>query len=319
MADLINKLVERMLFGVSSQAGKSIIPRRSIAGSSLLGVIAIMSFLACMCAGGVSIVARSAANWQSDIMKEITIQVLPVSGQSIEATLATALEIVESTSGVDDAEIVGEDETLLLLQPWIGTQLSIDELPIPRLIVASITASQLDLQELTDRLNTAGEGISVDDHSTWTNRLSILSGTTIAVGLILLVLTFTATALSVAFATRGAMAGNREIVEVMNIVGATNGFIATEFQKHFLVLGLKGGALGGVCALLCFAAIALYASGRFSAPGHDQFAFLIDVFAPNIWGYASIIGVIVAIGLITALTSRNAAVKALRASGGRAG
>ena len=53
--------------------------------------------------------------------------------------------------------------------------------------------------------------------------------------------------LSVTFATRGAMAANRPIVEVLHFIGANDGFIAGQFQRHFLVLGLEGGLIGGGC------------------------------------------------------------------------
>jgi cell division transport system permease protein len=61
---------------------------------------------------------------------------------------------------------------------------------------------------------------------------------------------FATTMLTVIFATRGAMAGNRHIVEVLHFVGAETSFIASEFQKRFLLIGLKGAAFGGGVATL---------------------------------------------------------------------
>ena len=49
-----------------------------------------------------------------------------------------------------------------------------------------------------------------------------------------------ATVLLVGFATRGAMASNRAIVEVLHFVGAKNRYIAGQFQRHFLRLGMRG-------------------------------------------------------------------------------
>ena len=69
-----------------------------------------------------------------------------------------------------------------------------------------------------------------------------------AVAIVILVLV--ATGLAVAFATRGAMAGNREVVDVLHFVGADDDFIAREFQRRFFRLGLKGGLAGGGLALL---------------------------------------------------------------------
>ena len=41
------------------------------------------------------------------------------------------------------------------------------------------------------------------------------------------------------------MAANRDIVEVLNFVGATDRFIAHEFEKHFLTLGIRAGLSRG--------------------------------------------------------------------------
>jgi cell division transport system permease protein len=53
-------------------------------------------------------------------------------------------------------------------------------------------------------------------------------------------------------ATRSAMASNREIVEVLHFVGATDRFIAREFEKHFLTLGVRAGLVGAISAALVF-------------------------------------------------------------------
>src|SRR6266702_8626181 len=80
-----------------------------------------------------------------------------------------------------------------------------------------------------------------------------MAKTVVALGLGVLALVFAATVLSVAFATRGAMASNRPIVEVLHFVGAKDAYIASQFQRHFLTLGLKGGALGGGAAMVFLA------------------------------------------------------------------
>ena len=79
-----------------------------------------------------------------------------------------------------------------------------------------------------------------------------MAGTAVVAGVAVLVLVLAVTVLSVTFATRGAMATNRPIVEVLHYVGATDGFVASQFQRHFLMLGFKGGAIGGGAAILLF-------------------------------------------------------------------
>ena len=70
---------------------------------------------------------------------------------------------------------------------------------------------------------------------------------------------------AVGFATRGAMAGAREIIEVLHFVGAADSYIAGQFQEHFFRLGLRGAGIGGGAAAAFFAVAAL---ASFDRPAH---------------------------------------------------
>jgi cell division transport system permease protein len=121
-----------------------------------------------------------------------------------------------------------------------------------------------------------------------------------------------ATVLSVTFATRGAMATNRPIVEVLHFIGAKDGFIAGQFQRHFLVLGFEGGLLGGGAAILLFGLAGFAARWSRGTAGGDQAASLFGTFAMGIEGYAAIVAQIALIALVTALTSRHTVNTTLR-------
>jgi cell division transport system permease protein len=124
----------------------------------------------------------------------------------------------------------------------------------------------------------------------------------IGVGLVLLVLA--ATGLAVAFATRGAMAGNREVVDVLHVVGARDGFIAREFGGRFFRLGLKGGAIGGAAALGVVVGLSLLsASWRASAAG-DQLESLFGTFEISPRGLAAVVLVALTIAAVSAAVSR---------------
>ena len=93
------------------------------------------------------------------------------------------------------------------------------ELPIPRLIAVRV-AEDADLSTLARRLKEEVPTASLDDHGEWLQRLSSMAEVMSGVGLVILGLVFAATALCVVFATRGAMAGNRIVIEVLHFVGA---------------------------------------------------------------------------------------------------
>src|SRR5262252_8784832 len=77
-----------------------IVPRASIAGRALGAGVAIMTFLASITTGAVLLVSASAAEWQSDVASEITIQVRPQAGRDLERDVAAAAEAIRGQSGV---------------------------------------------------------------------------------------------------------------------------------------------------------------------------------------------------------------------------
>ena len=131
-----------------------------------------------------------------------------------------------------------------------------------------------------------------------------MTGATVFAGLGILALVIIATIISVSFATRGAMAANRPIVEVLHFVGAGDRFIANRFLRHFLRLGLEGGVVGGGIAMLLFG-ISEQISGWFSGtPVGDQFAALLGTFSLRPSGYLALAAQALLIAAITAWSSR---------------
>jgi cell division transport system permease protein len=110
--------------------------------------------------------------------------------------------------------------------------------------------------------------------------------------------------LSVTFATRGAMATNRPIVEVLHFIGARDGFIASEFQRHFLRLGLVGGAIGGVAAMAVLGFAGVFRDVFLGTAAEEQASALFSTLSIGLAGYAAVVGQIILVAAVTALTSR---------------
>jgi cell division transport system permease protein len=145
---------------------------------------------------------------------------------------------------------------------------------------------------------------SLDDHRAWIERMRSMTGATVLAGIGILVLVIVATIISVSFATRGAMAANRPIVEVLHFVGAGDRYIANRFLRHFLRLGLEGGVIGGGIAMLGFGFSESIAGWFSGTPVGDQFAALLGTFALRPSGYLALGAQAVLIAAITAWASR---------------
>ena len=283
----------------------SIVPKNSIAGSALVAVIAIMTFLASLITGAVMLVIGSTAEWQSEVAREMTIQVRPTPNRPIDDEVAKAVAVARAARGVAEVRPYSRQDSARLLEPWIGTGLAIDDLPVPRIIMVRLQSGiQPDVGALRAALAQQVAGATLDDHGGWVDRMRTMAGSAIAIGVGMLALMLTATILSVAFATRGAMAANRPIVEVLHFVGARDGYIARQFQRHFLALGLKGGAIGGGAAIALFALAQLLVDRLIGTAGGEQIAALFGSFSIGALGYGLIALQIVVNAIVTAGASR---------------
>jgi cell division transport system permease protein len=296
---------ERPLLPARARNLSPIVPRASIAGRALVAVVAIMTFLASITTGTVLLVNASAEEWQSEVASEITIQVRPISGRDLERDAAAVVQAMRAQSGIVEVRPFTKEESAKLLEPWLGTGLALDDLPVPRVIVARVQpGTALDLAALRGRVMQAAPSATVDDHRAWIERMRSMTGATLLAGVGILALVIIATVISVSFATRGAMAANRPIVEVLHFVGAGDRYIANRFLRHFLRLGLEGGLIGGGVAMLGFGFSESIAGWFSGTPVGDQFAALLGTFSLRPSGYLALALQAVLIAAITAWASR---------------
>jgi cell division transport system permease protein len=304
-APLVDLGQERPQVPAKARNMSPIVPRASISGRALVAVVAIMTFLASITTGTVLLVSASAAEWQSEVASEITIQVRPAAGRDLDRDAAAAAEAMRSQPGVVEVRPFSKTESAKLLEPWLGSGLSLEELPVPRVIVARVQpGTTLDLAALRSRVTQVAPSASVDDHRAWIERMRSMTGATVFAGIGILALVIIATIISVSFATRGAMAANRPIVEVLHFVGAGDSYIANRFLRHFLRLGLEGGLIGGGVAMLGFGFSESIAGWFSGTPVGDQFAALLGTFSLRPSGYLVLAAQAVLIAAITAWASR---------------
>jgi cell division transport system permease protein len=233
----------------------SILPREKGA-APLDVVIAVMAFLAALALGASLIAERTAVGWRAGLSDRLTVQIVPpAQSAGLDRETEAALVVLRATPGIAHAAALTQDQTLALVQPWIGSDALVAELPLPRLIDATITpGAQIDLAQLTHELKKAAPDSLLDDHARWISRLKGLAEaiTWSAYGILLLIAIATASA--VAFATRAGLEAHHEMVELLHQMGAQSNFIARAFERHYFVAALGASFAGAVLAALVFLA-----------------------------------------------------------------
>lgn len=290
---------------VNLRRDQPLVPVDTVAGRALMAVIAILTFLAALSAGAAVLAARASDQWRGAVSDEMTIQIRPDSHRNLDEDVARAVAMARALDGIESVRPVPKAESDKLLEPWLGTGLDLVELPVPRLIVLKLKpGASPDVARFGPALRNDVPTAILDDHRLWLRRLSAMASTIIVSGFVIVLLVLAAAALAVAFATRGAMAGSRESVEVLHFVGADDDFIAREFQSRFIRLGLRGGAFGGLAAIVAIALLGLVSSLWSTAPEAEQLQALFGAFEIGWTGYAAVVLVAIVVAAIAGLVSR---------------
>jgi cell division transport system permease protein len=236
------------------QTPAPIVPPGSVTGRSLTLVISIMCFLASLTAATVYMINQSAGAWLRDIASEITVQVEPREGTDADSRAQEVAAFLGRQRGVRSARALSLQDSAGLLEPWLGQSEALKELPVPRLVAVEVErAAPPDLDALRAALVAQFKSVTLDDHRQWQQQIRTVTRSFALGGLAILLLVAAATTAIIVSATKSAMASNREIVEVLHFVGATDRFISREFERHFLRLGIRAGLVGAISAMAVFA------------------------------------------------------------------
>ena len=227
-----------------------LLPEAGAAGKPLIVVIAVICFLASISLASVIAVSKAASEWTNDLRGSVTVQIKGENSDVITRDTEAVLSFLQSKEGVIAARALSRTETAELLEPWLGKNNLPASVPVPSLIELEIDTKLRDrITILAQELEDIAPNISLDDHSTWNDTLASSARTAQAFAFAVFLLIMLAVCTTIIFATKAGLSANREIVDVLHLVGATDGFIAQEVQRRFLLLGLRGALLGTVVAI----------------------------------------------------------------------
>lgn len=217
-------------------------------------LVAFMVYLAALALVSGIVLHNLVQRWDSGLAGHLTVEV-PVLGLELaeaeqDARVDQAVRILKQSPGVTSAAQLAPREIAKLLEPWLGTSAYDEDLPLPALIAVTIDDSgPPDLASLAARLEQAVPGTLVDDHQRWLGKLLDLARSIQAIALVVVLLVALSAILSVVFVTRTGLSVHRQVIELLHLIGAHDAYIAKQFQKHALRLGLRGGLIGLALAL----------------------------------------------------------------------
>lgn len=278
----------------------AIVAPSTVAARSLTMLVAIMTFLCGVIWGAVMLVDKAAGAWSASVLTEVTATVLPLDGEPVDARLSRVAAAMEEAE-LRNVTVLPATQSEALLAPWLGSELDLSLLPVPRLVTAQRSADA-DLESVREAV-AAIPGASLDDHEGWSDRLSAMARAAATGALGALSLMIAATVLSVAFATRATIAANAVTMEVLHLLGAEDRFIVRAFRWRFMRIGAVGALWGGFAAALLFGALALWSAWQGAGISAQEQALFGDPFI-GIPGFAGLAAVSAGIAAVVTFTSQ---------------
>jgi cell division transport system permease protein len=241
-------------------------------GGPMPWVIAIMVALTVMAASAGLALSNLARNASAEIAGGITVQIVEAAPAERDRQAEVAVALLSNRDDIAAVRRVPDAELENLIEPWLGEAAgTADEaIPIPALIDARLRGPVTGrrLEALRAELTASVPSAKVDAQAGWLAPVfhAIASLQWLALGLIVLLAATSAAA--VWLAARSALGSNRDTIEIVHLLGGTDGQIARIFQRSIAVDALIGGLVGLLLGL-----IAVFLLGRqFAALGSGMVA-----------------------------------------------
>lgn len=225
-------------------------------------IVGVMVYLAAVMMAGAMLLAGVAADWNRDLTGSFTVQIPPAEKKaagSEKTRVDRVIKLLRETPGVLKVTAIPAKETALSLEPWLGANFDAGDLPLPRVVDVTLDRTKtIDLIAVGEKLQKAVPGAGLDSHEFWRDQILSLVHALGALAAVVIALIGGTCVSAVVFATRGGVAVHKEVIEVLHLIGATDDFIARQFQRQAFRIALIGSLFGAIVAVVTLFAIARF-------------------------------------------------------------
>ncbi len=222
-----------------------IVPPSGFTANLTLFASGAMAFLAVFALTLSFAAGQLASRWGAELAKGATVRIIAPEDQ-IDAQVQATLRVLETTPGVALARHLSKEEHQALLAPWFGDGIDVSDLPVPELIEVIEADPGIDATGLRLRLAGEAPGATFDDHARWRAPLLKAAARLRGFGWLSILLIGGTMAAIITLAANAALAANAQIISVLRLVGATDGYIANAFVRRFTMRAGVGAAIGTV-------------------------------------------------------------------------
>jgi cell division transport system permease protein len=256
--------------GVAREKRRYDLPlNRSPGTNFLVLLIGLMTFLALMALGASFVLDAMTQRWSTGLQNKMTVEIPAqdangnvIPPEQIQSMTERVGDILQTYPAIDGVHVMTHDEIAALVSPWLGDAQLPGDVPLPALISVEVKeGNDSGLPVLEQKIKEAAPQARLDRHEDWLQDLLRFTHALQFSALLLTIVIGVTTITAVAGAVRSRIAVYNADVELLHQMGANDIYIARQFQRHSLILALKGSIAGGIAGGLAMLAVG-YASGR---------------------------------------------------------
>jgi len=228
---------------------RSELPLKSDTSSGfVVWLVMVLVFIASIALTTNAYIGALLLHWNQSVTGTLTIQIpvmLDAKDPTSAAATARVLDVLNRHPAVERATAVPREKVTELLKPWFGAGEAVVDLPLPVLVDVRLSTSEpAAINAVSNSVQSTAPGAVIDDHRAWLNRVIGLAEGLGAIAITAMALVTAALGLTIVFATRASLAEFAQVIDVLHVVGAKDGYIAGQFARRALVQSLTGGGAG---------------------------------------------------------------------------
>ncbi|GAA4049645.1 cell division protein FtsX [Parerythrobacter jejuensis] len=242
---VIKNAVKRGLAPFRGDQAAQLVPQGSLAGP-MPWVIAIMVALTVIATAAGLALSNLAEGARAELSGGATVQVVEADPVERARQAAAVEEVLANFPEVASIRLIPEDELSQLLEPWLGTGMDSEAVPVPALIDVRLRegVNPDKLRRMRAALIEAAPDARIDAQSTWLQPVFSAIASLQYLSMALVVLLAVTSAAAVFLAARSALGVSRETIEIVHLLGGTDTQIARVFQRSVGFDATMGGAVG---------------------------------------------------------------------------
>lgn len=224
----------------------------------LMLLIALMSFLSVLACSGTFALNNMTNRWSSGLENKVTIEIAVetkeghlLSNNTVKKETDKLAKELKNNSLIKSLNVLTNAQIQELISPWIGDNLTLNDIPLPGLIAIELhTSNPKSLNTLRSDIQKISKYAYLETHHEWLSDLINFAKTLRMLSLFIAIIITGITIIAITAGIRTRLAIHKKEILLLHAIGATDHYIARQFQRHAMIISLKGGLLGAIVGLV---------------------------------------------------------------------